>query len=52
MAMLAFMNSKERTMEDWTNLFATADAQYKLQKVVPLQNSNLSVLEFMWRSDS
>ena len=50
LAMWATHNAKERELEDWTELFRTADAGYKLRSVLKPKNSRLSILELIWAS--
>ena len=40
MIMLSIANSKERTLEDWKSVFATADPRLELTKTQPLTGSN------------
>ncbi|KAK3702482.1 hypothetical protein LTR37_014844 [Vermiconidia calcicola] len=47
-AMLAFMNAKERTLDEWKNMIRTADARFQFEQVIPLKNSLLSVIELVW----
>jgi hypothetical protein len=46
--MMILGNAKERTLEEWKTLFATADSRFRLERVMPLSNSHLSVLELVW----
>ena len=46
--MLTYFNAKERTLEEWKSLINAADARFRLQQVIPLKNSPLSVMEFVW----
>jgi SAM-dependent methyltransferase len=48
LAMWELQNSKERTVEDWRDLFAMADTRFKLSKVVKPPNANLGILEVTW----
>ena len=49
-AMWGTHNAKERDLEDWEDLFRTADAGYKLLSVTKPKNSRLSILELIWGS--
>ena len=50
LAMWGTHNAKERDLEDWQDLFRTADAGYSLVSVMKPMNSRLSILELVWRS--
>ena len=50
LAMWATHNAKERELEDWEELFRTADPGYKLHTMIKPKNSRLSILELIWDS--
>ncbi|KAK5166472.1 uncharacterized protein LTR77_008015 [Saxophila tyrrhenica] len=47
-SMFALFNAGERTLDQWKALFARADERFQLQRVWPLRNSQLSLLELVW----
>lgn len=46
--MLMLGNAKERGLDEWKSLFAAADKRFYLERVLPLRNSHLQVLELVW----
>jgi hypothetical protein len=50
LAMMAVFNSKERSMEEWTQLVTKADPRFRLKSVVQLPPSSLAMLEVVWES--
>lgn len=46
--MLAFFNSKQRTVEDWTKLLVDVDSRLKLANVRQSPESRLTVLEIVF----
>jgi hypothetical protein len=48
LAMLQQFNSRERDAAEWEALFKEADERFKLDRIVSLPWSILSVIEFRW----
>lgn len=46
--MLALCNARERTLEEWTTLFAQADPRLNFRGVKQPPGSRLSILEVVW----
>ena len=51
MAMKQLLNAKERSAEDWTQLFYEADPRFKLVKISKPELSEFSIIEFCWKED-
>ncbi|KAJ5153213.1 S-adenosyl-L-methionine-dependent methyltransferase [Penicillium canariense] len=49
MYMLAFQNAKERTTDDWAQLFEQTDSRFELTKVSHSGKSKLAVVEVTWK---
>ena len=47
--MKATFNSKERTVEDWTNLCTAADPRFKITGVKMAQGSMLATIQITWQ---
>jgi hypothetical protein len=43
--MMNICNSKERTLDEWKEVFTAADSRLQLKRVIPLTRSALSVME-------
>lgn len=50
--MLALFNSKERNLEDWTELINGADSRFSITQVNQPPGSKLSVIELTWEGKS
>lgn len=48
--MLALFNSAERTKDDWRKIFAQVDTRFVFGNVYATQGSELSLIEFIWKS--
>ena len=48
MYMLAFQNAKERTADDWSTLFNSADPRFKVTRVTQPLKAYLAVVEVTW----
>ncbi|KAF2726953.1 S-adenosyl-L-methionine-dependent methyltransferase, partial [Polyplosphaeria fusca] len=46
--MMALFNSKERSLEEWKELFVTADARFDLSNEVQPEGSALGIMEVTW----
>lgn len=46
--MKELLNAKERTSEDWKQLFHDADPRFKLLQIKKPPASELSIIEFSW----
>jgi len=48
LTMLALLNAKERSDEDWIDLLAQADPRYKYLGHVQPHGSRMSIMEAVW----
>ena len=46
--MLEFHNAKERDIDDWTNLFGTADPMFRFLGFKQPPGSRLAIMEVDW----
>ena len=51
MAMKQLLNAKERSAEDWIQLFQEADPRFLLAQISKPQLSELSIIEFSWEEN-
>jgi 6-hydroxytryprostatin B O-methyltransferase len=42
-------NAKERSADDWKDLFEQADERFRLNRIINPPGSILAVIEFVWR---
>ena len=49
--MKGIQNAKERDPDDWSLLFRTADARFKLQEIKKPLKANLSIICAIWEGD-
>lgn len=47
--MKAFMNAKEREIDDWKQLFNSVDDRFKYVGVQMPPGSNLGIIHFQWQ---
>jgi hypothetical protein len=50
--MKELLNAKERTSEDWKQLFHDADPRFKLSQIKKPPASELSIVEFTWEGEA
>ena len=48
MAIKQLLNAKERSAEDWVQLFQEADPRFRLTQINKPELSELSIIEFSW----
>ena len=48
MAMKQLLNAKERSADDWIQLFHDADSRFQLVQISKPPQSSLSIIEFRW----
>lgn len=48
MLMHVTQNAKERDLEEWKNLLATADSRFRLNEVRQNEGSILALLDIVW----
>lgn len=51
-SMLEMHNGKERDLDDWKQLFASADKRFRIVSVKQPPSSRLGLLEVEWTPDS
>lgn len=51
LAMKQQFNGKERTIEDWKELFTQVDPSFRLVRNVSPPRSMLSIIEFSWEPE-
>ncbi|CCD54232.1 hypothetical protein ACHAPC_000993 [Botrytis cinerea] len=49
--MLSYFGSREKSMEDWKELFREADERFEIKNAVKLGDSLTSILEVMWTGE-
>ena len=52
LGMKELLNAKERTSEDWKQLFQEADPRFKLISIKKPPASELSIVEFCWEAET
>ena len=50
--MLEFHNAKERDIDDWINLFGTADPRFRFLGFKQPPGSSLAIMEVDWPGDN
>lgn len=50
--MTTLFNARERTAEEWKDLFAKADPRFVLKQIIEPKGSALAILEAVWMGDS
>ncbi len=50
--MKELLNAKERTSENWKQLFHDADPRFKLSQIKKPPASELSIVEFTWEGEA
>lgn len=48
LAMLAVLNAQERSAEGWENLVQSADARFKLSRIIQPPLANQGLIEIVW----
>ncbi len=52
LGMKELLNAKERTSEDWKQLFNDADPRFRLIQIKKPPASELSIIEFAWEGEA